>query len=87
MWWGHGFGWEWTIFGGLMMLLVWGGLLAVIIVAVRAVIGSSTQPVRGQVGSSEAVLNNPLNILKARYAQGEITQAEFEEIRDELNRV
>ena len=84
MWWGHGFGWEWTMFGGLMMLLVWGGLIAVIIVAVRALIGPSSQSPRGQGSSSEITLNNPLNILKTRYARGEISKAEYEEMRDEL---
>ena len=84
MWWGHGFGWEWTMFGGLMILLVWGGLIAVIIVAVRALIGPSSQLPRGQGRSSETALNNPLNILKTRYARGEISKTEYEEMRDEL---
>ena len=87
MWWGHDYGWEWTIFGGLMMLLFWGGLLTVIVMAVRAITASGSSPAGRQAGSSATALDNPLNILKTRYARGEITQAEYEEIRDEINRV
>ena len=51
---------------------------------VRALIGPSSQLNRGQGSSSETALNNPLNILKTRYARGEISKTEYEEMRDEL---
>jgi len=40
MWWGSGFGWGWMIFGSLMMLLFWGGLIALVVLAVRAFTGA-----------------------------------------------
>ena len=86
MWWGHGgYGWEWTMFGGLMMLLFWGGLIAIIIVAVRALVSSTIQLPRKEAGTSGSETNNALTILKTRYARGEITEAEYQEMRDVLN--
>ena len=86
MWWGHaGYGWEWTMLGGLMMLLFWGGLLAIIIVAVRALVGSTIHLPRKKAGTSGAETNNAQTILKTRYARGEITEAEYQEMRDVLN--
>jgi putative membrane protein len=82
MWWGHGFSWVWMFFGGLMMLLFWGGLLAVIVLAVRSLAG--TGPSTRSAGSGPSTPNTALNILKERYARGEIKQAEFEEMRQVL---
>ncbi len=70
MWFGHGFGWVGLIFGGLMMLLFWGGLIALVVLAVRAF---STSGVR-----------TALEIAKMRYARGEIGKTEYEEMRQDL---
>jgi len=32
MWWGDGYSWGWMIFGGVMMILFWGGLIALAVV-------------------------------------------------------
>lgn len=76
MWWGHEFGWVWMIFGGLMMLLFWGGLIALAVLAFRSLSG----PRQPSVGPSEI----PLEILKRRYAAGEISKAEYKEMRSDL---
>lgn len=84
MWWTDGFSWGWMmIFGGLMMILFWGGLIALVVVAVRAFSGSGQST--GSAGSSTSTANTALNILKERYARGEISKAEYEEMRDDLN--
>jgi putative membrane protein len=80
MWFGHGFGWGGWIVGGLMMLLFWGGLIALVILAIRAF---------SQSGGKEAPRgDNPadsaLEIVRQRYARGEISEAEFEEMRRDL---
>lgn len=60
---------------GLMMLLFWGALIAVIYFALRSLLrgGRITQPAR-----------TPLEILKERYAKGEITEADYDRMRQKL---
>lgn len=68
-------GWDW-FWGALMMLLFWGGLAAVIVFAVRAFGGSSR---RWSNEKTDAV-----TILEARFARGEISREEFEERKSAL---
>jgi putative membrane protein len=80
MWFGHGFGWAGMIFGGLMMLLFWGGLIALVILAVRAFSTSGNR----ETSRGDNTGETPLEIVKMRYARGEISKAEYEEIRRDL---
>jgi len=73
-----GFSWGWMLFGGLMMLLFWGGLLALAVVIIRSFAGVALG--FGQGGNKPS-----LQILEERYAMGEISQEEFETIRAELS--
>ena len=76
MWGGNtmsGWGWAWMTVGMVTMLLFWGAVLALIIWAVRSVSGG-----KGTVERS------PVDIAKARYARGEISKEQFQELRDEL---
>lgn len=72
MW--DGAGW-WMFLGPLWMILVFGALIAGIVLLVRW-LGS---PHGG--GSSQAPNNRALDILKERFARGEIDKEEFEERR------
>ncbi len=75
MWWWLGrFGWAFMLVRGLMMLAFWGALILLAVLVVRAL---SARP-RGHEASSA------LEVLKARYARGEITKAEYEEIKREI---
>jgi putative membrane protein len=68
------FGWGHMVFGGLMMILFWGGLIVAIVLAVRYLGGSR------HVGGGTAPApppRTPLDILKERYARGEIEREEF----------
>lgn len=65
-------GWDW-IWGMLMMLVFWGGLAAVIVFAVKAFSGPARR------GSGEAQTPDARTMLENRYARGEISQEEFEE--------
>jgi putative membrane protein len=67
-----GDGWGW-IGGGLMMLIFWGGLIALVVFAAR---GFSTRPYQGE-GKSRAP--DAKEILAERFARGEISEEEFEE--------
>jgi putative membrane protein len=80
MWWGHGWSWEGMLFGGLMMLFFWGGLIALAVVVIRGLASSSSRQLSDSSGSSESALD----ILKRRYARGEISKAEYEEMRRDL---
>lgn len=78
MYWPHhmtGFGWGGWIIAGLVMLLFWGGLIALVFFTIRAFFGARQE--NGQAGSSETALG----ILKRRYAQGEIDETEYEDMR------
>jgi putative membrane protein len=83
MWPGHMSGnwWMWMI-GGLMMLLFWGGVIALVVLAIRAV---------GRPGRMESEQQMPFHqkgnatdILKERYARGEITRDEYLSMRRDL---
>lgn len=79
--WDDGWGWGHMIFGSIMMLLFWGGLVVLIVLAVRWIGGG---PTRG--GNHTTSRNRALEILEERYARGEIDKDEFEERRHLLSK-
>jgi len=70
MGWYGGFG-GMGVGGVLLMVLVWVAVLALVVWAVRALFP-------GTHGTARA---GPLDLLKRRYAAGEITSAEYEQAR------
>jgi len=69
-----GIGW-WWIFGGVWMLIFWGGLIALIVWGISKLSrrnGSTTK-------------RDPLDVAKERYAKGEILKEEFEQIKKDLS--
>lgn len=80
--WGHGWDWGWggMMFGGVMMIVFWGGLIALIVLAVRSFGGGSAQ---GHAASASG--KTARNILESRFARGEIDKAEFEERKRALS--
>lgn len=77
MGWGYGFGWIGLILGALLLLLVLGGLLALIFLVSRSSSGSAPP-------TSRSDSNRALDILKERYSRGEITKEEYEQMRQDL---
>ena len=71
--WGMGYG----FFGWLMMFLFWILIIAAVVLGVRWFID------QGKLKGS-SVEETPLDILKKRYASGEIDKEEFESMRREL---
>ena len=67
---GHGF------FGGGFMWIFWILAIVVIIALFRGVSGSGTS----------ATSESPMEILRKRYANGEISDEEFEHLRKELEK-
>ena len=82
MWWGDGLNWGWMTFGGLMMLIFWGGLIALVFLAIRGFSGSSRSV--SEADPSAPTGKKALEVLKERYARGAISKAEYEEIRSDL---
>ena len=68
----YGLGWGWGMgFGMISMVLFWVLVILGIVVLVRWIGGSPTS-------SAAAPLQSALDILKERYARGEIDKQEFE---------
>ena len=75
MWYMHeGMGW-WAVFGGLWMLIFWGGLIALIVWGIMKLSRRN--------GSTSK--RDPLDIAKERYARGDISKEEFEQIKKDLS--
>jgi putative membrane protein len=70
-------GW-WMVFGGIWMLLFWGAIIGLVIWGISKVMG------RGDSGISAPDKRTPLDIAKERYARGEISKEEFEQIKKDL---
>lgn len=76
MWgWLPGMGW-WMLFGVILMVIFWGGIIWLIVWGVRKVMMR-----RPEEGSR----HTPLDIVKERYARGEITREQFEQIKKDLS--
>lgn len=79
MWHGvDGMGW-WMLWGAFMMLLFWGGLIALAVWAVRSFTGD------GRGGGNTANDNRALTVAEERYARGEISREEFLQIKSDLS--
>lgn len=70
---GVGFG------GGILMLLFWVGVVVLVVMLVRMMRGSD----RSEPGTVASV-NTAFNILKERYAKGEINKEEFDQKKKDL---
>jgi len=77
MMWGWPDGWGWMVFGGLWMVVFWGGIIALIVWGVKKL----TE--RG--GTSTGERRSALDIAKERYARGEITKDQFEQLKKDLS--
>jgi len=78
MMWGGGFG----MVGGLMMLLFWGAIIALIVLVVRgAFAGPDSGPDSGTKSDSKS---DPADILRERYAKGDIDDEEYERRKAKL---
>lgn len=80
-WWHPGWGWGHMIFGGLMMIAFWGGIILLIVLLVRWLGGADAS----SHTSSSTLRRTPLEILQERFAKGEIDKEEYEERRKILS--
>ena len=78
--WGHPMMWGWGMGMMVMMLVFWGGLIAVVVFLAR---GFGTRPTQGEHQRREPDRREPdaREILAERFARGEISEDEFEQRR------
>jgi putative membrane protein len=80
--WGMHMGWNsWGIGMMIMMFLFWAALIVAIIFFVRWLITSGHT---GPAASSPPQTDSALDILKKRYARGEVSKQEFDDMRRDL---
>jgi putative membrane protein len=77
---GFGLGWRFLLFRGIGSFLFWLLLIAGIILIVRALAGRPSAAASFTSVSAES----PLDILKRRYAKGEINKEQYDEMRTTL---
>jgi len=79
MWcWSSGGGW-WMVFGWVWMVVVIGAVIALVVWGIRRL------SEHGGAGAGSATRRDPLDIAKERYARGEITKDQFDQIRRDLS--
>jgi len=79
MWyWGDNMGWL-MIFGSIWLILLLGGTLALIIWGIKKL----TE--RRDTGAGSTTGRNPLDIARERYARGEISKDEFDQLKKDLS--
>ncbi len=77
MWgWYGGMGW-WMVFGGILFVIFWGLIIYLIVWAIRRFSAPSGTGTPGQ--------RSPLDIAKERYARGEITKEQYDQIKRDLS--
>jgi len=78
MWQAHeGMGW-WMVFGGILTILFWAGVFALVVWVIARLVGHEGS--RSTAGTK----HNPLDIARERYARGELTKEQFDQIRKDL---
>jgi putative membrane protein len=74
---GEGMGW-WMVFGGIVTILFWAGIIAIVAWGIARLVGhEGSGPVPVKKGG-------PLDIARERYAKGEITKEQFDQIMKDL---
>ncbi len=75
MWyWHEGMG-LWMVFGGVLFVIFWGAVIALVVWGISKTTGRDSTNEK----------NNPLDIAKERYAKGEISKEEFDTVKKDLS--
>ena len=71
------YGWGHMLFGGLMMVLFWGAVIALAVLLVRGLTRGRGEPFSQRRPTA-------LDLLQERYARGEIDREEYEQRKRDL---
>lgn len=74
--WGMGFGWGMGL-GWLFFILFWVLIILGVLYLIKLIAGG---------GRSKTTEETPLDILKRRYAKGEISKEDFEKMKEDLGK-
>jgi putative membrane protein len=74
MWWGHSSGWGLGLVMVAFMVIFWGTIIALVIWGIKKL-----------TKHSSGTKSNAFDIVRERYARGEITKEQFEELKKELS--
>ncbi len=75
MWQAHeGMGW-WMVFGGILWILFWAAVVGLLIWGIARVAGHDHHRTRK---------DNSIDIARDRYAKGEITKEQFDQLKKDL---
>jgi len=77
--WHDGMGWGWMLFAGLLALVFWGAIVALVVWGIKKVTEG------GNSGAKHTEKRDALDIARERYAKGEISREEFEQIKKGLS--
>ena len=79
MWeWHEGMHWGFS-FGGVFMILFWAAIIALVVWGIKKLTERDTAHIN-------ATTTKPMDIAKERYAKGEITKGDFEQLKNDLNK-
>jgi putative membrane protein len=78
-----GIGWSEMLLVGFFMLLFWGVIIVLAFFAIRWIVRSGNRNDVQDTSFSRGA-NTPLEILRERYARGEITREEYLDMKREL---
>lgn len=88
---GQHYGWMHDMMGWGMWMIPWGWVLIIILVVILiyALAGRAgqrpPQPSGGSHVEEKQALETPLDILRKRYARGEISREDFEQMKKDLS--
>jgi putative membrane protein len=71
----EGMGW-WMVFGGILMVLFWVLIIGLVVWGIGRLVGHEGSSVKN---------GNLFDIARERYARGEITKEQFEQIKKDLS--
>jgi putative membrane protein len=78
----NGYGWGGWVIGGLILLLI----LIAIVVIVALIVAAATRSRYGGGRMGKPEEQDPVRILKQRYAKGEVTKEEYDRMLDDLTK-
>ena len=76
-----GFGMGWGLVGMAMMVLFWGGVIVLAVLLVRPLFPRGQQIPPGPIGREPTALE----ILNQRYARGDVTREQFDQMKRDLS--